>query len=276
MKTRVLTAVALGPLVIFAIVQGGWIFAALVLVALSISTVEWVQMTVNGNRWVAGGLASLLVWVIVVDRVMPQVEMLGPALALLLVAAMGWAVIRFREGPDRAMVGFAFTLAGGLYLGWLGAHFVALRALPDGGWWTGLAMPAVWLADVFAYLVGVMWGRTRLMPSVSPKKSVEGYLAGVVGGGLGTMGLAALWRALGAGAAFTPLHGLAIGLLAGTIGPLGDLGISALKRHVGVKDSGRLLPGHGGLLDRVDALLVAVPVGYYYVVFVALRGELGR
>jgi phosphatidate cytidylyltransferase len=174
------------------------------------------------------------------------------------------------------MVGFAFTLAGGLYLGWLGSHFVALRALPDGGWWTGLAVPAVWLADTLAYLVGARWGRTRLMPDVSPKKSVEGYVAGIVGGGLGTMGLAFLWRVLGAGPAIAPLHGLAIGLLAGTVGPVGDLGISALKRHVGVKDSGRLLPGHGGLLDRVDALVVAVPVGYYYVVYVALQDSLGR
>jgi phosphatidate cytidylyltransferase len=276
MKARVLTAVALGPLVVFAIARGGWLFNGLVLVMLSVSTIEWVQLTVKDSRWVSGSLALLLVWLMVVDRVMPQAEMLAPGLALLLIATMGWAVIRFREEPDRAMVGFAFTLAGGLYLGWLGAHFVVLRALPGGGWWTGLTIPAVWLADTFAYLVGVMWGRTRLMPSVSPHKSVEGYLAGIVGGGLGTMGLAILWRALGAEGALKPLHGLAIGLLAGTIGPLGDLGISALKRHVGVKDSGRLLPGHGGLLDRLDALLVAVPVGYYYVVFVALRGELGH
>jgi phosphatidate cytidylyltransferase len=157
-----------------------------------------------------------------------------------------------------------------LYLGWLGAHFVTLRALPAGGWWTGLAIPAVWLADTMAYLIGKLWGRTKLVPDVSPKKSWEGYVGGIVGSGLGTAGLALLWRALGAGPAITPLHGLAIGLLTGIIGPVGDLGVSTLKRQVGAKDSGGLLPGHGGFLDRIDALIISVPIGYYYVVMFAL------
>jgi phosphatidate cytidylyltransferase len=169
------------------------------------------------------------------------------------------------------MLGFASTLAGGLYLGWLGGHFVALRALPDGGWWTGLALPAVWIADSVAYIVGVRWGRTPLMPDVSPKKSWEGYLAGIVGGALGTAGLAALWRTLGAGPSITPTHGMVIGLLAGIIGPIGDLGISALKRQVGAKDSSGLLPGHGGMLDRLDSLIVTVPLGYYYIVGLAIN-----
>lgn len=270
MKARVITAVALGPPVIFAIAQGGWWFNGLVLVALSVSAVEWVQLAAQGGQRVSGGLILLLVWLFVADRLTPQVDLLSPGLVLLLVASMGWAVLRYRQGSDGAMAGFAFTLAGGVYLGWLGAHFVALRALPDGGWWTGLAIPAVWLADTMAYLVGVLWGRTKLMPDVSPKKSWEGYLAGIVGGGLGAAGLAALWCALGAGPTITPLHGLVLGLLAGIIGPVGDLGISAFKRQVGAKDSGSLLPGHGGFLDRLDALIVAVPIGYYYVVNFAL------
>jgi phosphatidate cytidylyltransferase len=270
MKARVLTAVALGPPVIFTIVQGGWWFTGLVVLALSISAVEWVQLAAQGGQRVSGGLILLLVWLFLADRAVPQVDLLSPGLVLLLVANMGWAVVRYRQGSNRAMVGFAFTLAGGVYLGWLGAHFLALRALPDGGWWTGLAIPAVWVADTAAYLVGARWGRTKLMPDVSPKKTWEGYVAGILGGGLGAAGLAALWRALGAGPTVTPLHGLVLGLLAGSVGPVGDLGISALKRQVGAKDSGSLLPGHGGFLDRLDALIVVVPIGYYYVVHFAL------
>lgn len=270
MKARVLTAVALGSVAIFAIAEGGWWYTGVILIVLSVSAMEWVQLAARGGQRVSGGLILLMVWLFVADRLVDGVDLLSPGLVLLLVANMGWAVIRYRQGSATSMTGFAFTLAGGLYLGWLGAHFVALRALPDGGWWTGLAIPAVWLADSIAYLAGMRWGRTRLMPDVSPKKSWEGYVAGIVGSGLGTAGLALLWRALGAGPAITPLHGLAIGLLSGTIGPVGDLGISVLKRQVRAKDTGGLLPGHGGFLDRIDALIISVPIGYYYVVTFAL------
>ena len=270
MRTRVLTAVALGPLVVFAMARGGWWFAALALVVLSIGAVEWVQLAARGGQQVSGGLVLLFVWLFVADRLTPAVDVLSLGPTLLLVANLSWAVIRHRQGEARSMAGFAFTLAGGLYLGWLGGHFVALRGLPEGGWWTGLAIPAVWIADTAAYMVGVRWGRTKLMPDVSPKKSVEGYIASIIGGALGTAGLALLWRALGAGPAITPLHGAALGLIAGTIGPVGDLGISALKRQVGAKDSSGLLPGHGGFLDRLDAVIVSVPLGYYYIVTLAL------
>lgn len=270
MRTRVLTAVALGPFVVYAMARGGWWYTAVVLIVLSIGAVEWVQLAAQGGQSVSGGLVLLLVWLFLADRLTPNTEVLAPGLTLLLVASLGWAIIRYRQGDIRSMVGFAFTLSGGLYLGWLGGHFVALRTLPEGGWWTALAIPAVWVADTAAYLIGRRWGRTRLMPDVSPKKTVEGYVASIVGGALGTAGLAWVWHALGAGPAITPLHGAALGLLAGTVGPVGDLGISTLKRQVGAKDSGSLLPGHGGFLDRLDAVIVTVPLGYYYIVRFAL------
>ena len=250
--------------------QGGWLFFALVSVTLSIAAVEWVQLAARGEYRASRGLALLWVWLFLADRRLPEADILLPGLALLLIVGLGWTINRFRQGEANSMAGFAFTLAGGVYLGGLGAHAIALRALPDGGWWIGLTVPAVWLADSTAYLVGKRWGRTRLMPEVSPKKTWEGYIAGIVGSALGTAGLALLWRSLGASPAVTPVHGAIIGLLAGAIGPLGDLGISTLKRQVGAKDSGGLIPGHGGLLDRMVSVIIALPLGYYYVVTFAL------
>lgn len=253
-----------------AMVLGGWPYDILVTIVVSIAAIEWVQLAARGGHRASGGLTLVWVWLIIADRILTEVNLLAPGLALLLLLTLGWSIIRFRQGTSNSMVGFAFTLAGGLFLGWLGSHMIALRALPDGGWWTGLAIPSVWIADSAAYSVGKRWGRNKLIPDVSPKKTREGYLAGIVLGALGGAGLAILWRAMGAGSAMTPIHGLVIGLGAGAIGPMGDLGISTFKRQVGAKDTGGLLPGHGGFLDRLDALIVTVPLGYYYVIGIVL------
>ncbi len=129
-----------------------------------------------------------------------------------------------------------------------------------------LTLPAVWLADSGAYFIGKRFGRTPFSPRLSPKKTWEGYLAGVVVGILGTTLLAALWRS-GAGpdTLITPWRGALLGGILAVITPLGDLGESMIKRQVGVKDSSNLLPGHGGAFDRIDSWLWAAPLGYYII-----------
>lgn len=122
------------------------------------------------------------------------------------------------------------------------------------------ALPAIWLADGGAYLVGRKNGKHKMAPRVSPGKSWEGYLAGVLFGALGTMGLAFLW---GLNAPeITPFRGFLLGAVISVLAPLGDLGESMLKRQFGIKDSGVFLPGHGGALDRVDSTLWAAFIGY--------------
>ena len=117
---------------------------------------------------------------------------------------------------------------------------------------------ATWAADVFAFFVGVRWGKRRLIPHVSPGKSVEGWLGGLVGAAVVT-----------AAAAYFlvpeflhPLEAVLIGTLIGVAGPLGDLFESMVKRTFGAKDSSRIIPGHGGVLDRIDSLLFTVPLAH--------------
>ena len=145
------------------------------------------------------------------------------------------------------------------------AHLVALRQLADGLVWVWLALLATWAADTAAYLVGRAWGRHKLWPRHSPKKTWEGLIAGI-GGGLVGAAIVVSFSSLDWGVA----------LLAGAIVPIaglfGDLSISMMKRHVGVKDSSNFLPGHGGFLDRIDSLLFVSVVVYYYAVWSGMFG----
>jgi phosphatidate cytidylyltransferase len=178
---------------------------------------------------------------------------------------MAFQVVAQQRGSQTSASDFGMVLSSVLYLGWLGAYFISLRSLPDGQWWVLVVLPAVWVADAGAYIIGRRFGKRLLCSRVSPKKTWEGYLGGVAAAVLLTPLLAALWHLRAP--AVTPLHGLQIGLVMAVLTPLGDLGESMLKRQFGVKDSGKLLPGHGGIMDRVDSWIWAVTLGYYLVLW---------
>jgi phosphatidate cytidylyltransferase len=123
-------------------------------------------------------------------------------------------------------------------------------------------------ADSGAYFIGKGFGRHQLSPRLSPKKTWEGYFGGIIVGLILTTLLAALIQwSIGPDSTITPLRGALVGLVMGVVPTLGDLGESMIKRQMGVKDSGNILPGHGGAFDRVDSWLWAVAIGYYMVVW---------
>jgi phosphatidate cytidylyltransferase len=156
----------------------------------------------------------------------------------------------------------AGTLLGAVYLGGLGGAMAALALLPpmaDGPWRLVLLLAILMVADSSAYFAGRAVGRNKMAPSISPGKTWEGAAAGLAGGVLGALAV----RALGL-PALPPLHAAALGALVAAAGAAGDLAESLLKRWAGVKDSGHLFPGHGGMLDRLDSLLFGAPVLYYY------------
>ncbi len=269
LRDRFLSGVVLFVLVISAIIAGGNLLVLCILIAFGIAALELVQLVAWRGHRAFGGLMALWVTLFVLDRAFPWLDLLAPGVTLLLLLTLVWAVMRFRQGTANAVTGFAFTIAGGIYFGWAGASFVSLRALSEGIFWTLTVCCAVWISDTAAYFVGKAIGRNRLIPDVSPGKTWEGYAGGIVGAALITPALTMLWQLLGASSAVSPLHGFVIGLLVAVISPLGDIGISMFKRYAGVKDSGRLIPGHGGLLDRIDALIIAGLIGYSYLVLFA-------
>lgn len=152
----------------------------------------------------------------------------------------------------------ATILFGFLYLPLLLGHLALLRILPQGREWIFTVFLIVMLSDSIAYFVGTAIGKHRLYPAISPKKSVEGAIGGLIGGIAGALLAKFFW--------FSALSwGMAggIGIILGASGQIGDLFESMLKRSYGVKDSGRIIPGHGGLLDRLDSLIFAFPPAYY-------------
>ncbi len=262
LRTRVLTAAVLIPLVVGALALGGVVFFVLIGGALSLGAWEFTSLMRRDGRisWLPPALA--LIWIVLLDTLPTTHEVTVPGIAVVLLVSLVWAMYRFAQNDPDPVGSWALTVIGGLYLAWLGSHFLRLRELDSGLQWSLVTYGGTWLADGAAYFVGRAWGRHKLAPRLSPGKTWEGSLGGLIGGA-GASALLAELCGLGA------WHGAALGVLIATLSPLGDLGISMIKRQVGAKDSSGLIPGHGGVLDKIDTLLVSVAVATYYVAWVA-------
>lgn len=260
LKTRVLVAAIALPVLVALIVIGGWPFAILVFGALLLGGDEFVRLLKQGDYHPPEWLILALIALLVGSTWFEHPDWREPGIALLLIAGVLYAIWRMEQAQPQPVFELALAVFGGVYVGWLGAHLLSVRALDEGAYLTLLLYGCVAVSDSAAYFVGRQWGRHKMAPRVSPKKSWEGYIGSVIGG--------LVFGALAGGLPDSDVmnwgHGAMIGLLIGALGTAGDLGISAIKRQVGAKDSSHLIPGHGGILDRTDSVLVAATIGYYY------------
>lgn len=187
-----------------------------------------------------------------------------PALPAITVAIAAAALTRAREMATTVPAAAA-TLLAAAYVGALAGTIAALRMIPpeaDGAWRVTLLLAIAMTSDTFAYFAGSAFGRHKLAPRVSPGKTVEGLAAGLAGGIVAAL----VVRHLGLPEVPAPAA-VALGIVVSAFGVTGDLVESLMKRWSGVKDSGRLFPGHGGMLDRLDSLLFGAPVLYYYFLY---------
>jgi phosphatidate cytidylyltransferase len=184
-------------------------------------------------------------------------------LMLMVVFFMMSIIELFRGNPDQGLINVAANLFGTVYIGFMFAYILLLRFIPgpDGLIYVLFAALVTWANDSAAYFVGVNFGRHKLCPRISPKKSIEGSVGGLIGGLVGAALIGLIFK--------KPLWiMLVLGVLVVAAGQFGDLIESIIKRNAGVKDSGSFLPGHGGVLDRFDSLLLAGPVVYYVVTYI--------
>ena len=284
-RNRLLSAAVLVPLILGVTYWGGLWFLGLILLVLTLSGHEYAQLLSHAEGGPSAVGVVSAVWLFALDAAFPQWQLLRPGLTLFLLSTLTWAVWRYDRGHTYAVSDWAWTVAGSLYLGWMGAHFVLVRemgmaprasllapAQGEGLWWAILALSVAWLEDTGAYLVGQKWGRHRLSRLVSPLKTWEGFAGGVVWAVVSGVTITALVQVItpffGPAPRLSLWDGLAVGLLIGLLSPLGDLGESLIKRQAGAKDSGNLIPGHGGMFDRIDSLLWAAVIVFYYAAWV--------
>ena len=275
LRARLLVVALIAPVGILAIYLGDWYFTALVAAIAALTAHEFYSLvTDRAGRplaWLGVPAAVLLVLIAAYE---PSFQAWGNrALSfLLLLGLVSVAFSIFDRSTEQPLLSATATVSGVLYTGGTLSFALLLRNLPeirgampvrplDGFLLVMLPVAVTALADTAAYFVGKRMGRRRLAPRLSPGKTVEGSIGGLAGAAL-TGYVAGLFMDKVATLTLSPLLCAAIGLLLGIAGQLGDLSESLLKREAGVKDSGRLLPGHGGVLDRFDSLLFTVPLAY--------------
>lgn len=259
---RVVSALLLLPIVLWLLWRGGYWFGGLLAFAAGVCASEYYAITgktLGPAQWVGIAAAALL-------------PLFPPWMGEHFTAAAFWTVMGvfffawifflvrgpLAEAPTRA----AHLVTGMIYGGVGLVALSALRDLRHGFEWVFCALIVTWGNDTCAYFAGRFLGKHKLYPAVSPNKTWEGFYGGLAGSILGM--LIARWTFFGA---LTVADCFAVGVLGGLLGPLGDLCESMLKRAYQVKDSGRLIPGHGGLLDRIDALIFNAPMVFLYALY---------
>ena len=250
------------PGFVFLAALGDWYFSIFIAISLGIAAWEFNQIFQKG-KYLPWKLA--LICGASLFSLRSYLGLMGSELlfVLIILVSMVYFIIQYERGNKNAASDFCVTLAGIFYIGGLGSYLISLRNMTDGLWWLLLAIPAAWFSDMGGYLMGRRFGKHKMAPILSPKKTWEGYAGGVLLSIICSALLAQLWHLRAP--AITWDQGLIMGLVISVISPLGDLGESMFKRQFGVKDSSNLLPGHGGVLDRIDTWLWSSAIGYYLI-----------
>jgi phosphatidate cytidylyltransferase len=260
---RLLVVIILIPIGVGVITLGGWVYTLIITAILGLAAWEYDRLFRQAGYYPSRITLITVVVLLTLTRGIFQFQYSDLFLSLAVMAAMTVHLVSYEKGRNQAAVDFSITLGGILYLGWLGSYLVSLRNLADGQWWLMLGLPTIWIGDACAFFLGSRLGKHKMTARLSPKKSWEGFAAGVIGATLGGFALGALWHIVAPG--ILPWHGAIIGFAVALLSPLGDFGESMIKRLVGAKDSSNLIPGHGGVFDRIDSWLWACVLCYYLV-----------
>lgn len=239
------------------------VFSAFGIFASGVAASELATMTLGGERIQSAWLIVATAAVQLVLTFFPTGEAITALLLGLFVG--GPLVVLVRPDPiEKAALRMGWLIGGPIYVGGAIAAIAKLHHVDAGGGvWVVLAMALAWGSDTGGYFAGKAFGKHKLYEKISPKKTIEGSIGGLAAIVAMALAVSFLWLPT-----LTPLHAVGLALVAGATGQAGDLCISVIKRSTGVKDSGKIMPGHGGLLDRIDALMFTATVTLVYTTWV--------
>ena len=259
---RIRTGIPLAAGIALVVFSPAFIVGMVVLVLAFIGAQELTAM-LAGKEDKTDSTVFLPEWMLPVAAILMGLGALGGASGLhttLLISAVGWMIFELVFTPKNELSKFTslgFGLFGMVWIIWSLAHMTLIKELPDGTALLFYLLFVISFSDIFAYFGGKRFGKSLLAPTISPKKTWEGSFYGVVGGGLvgavfGEIAMSMFW-----------IYGMLLAMVLAIVGQFGDLIESKIKRLCNVKDSGSILPGHGGILDRIDGHMLAAPVFYY-------------
>lgn len=255
---RIISAIFLTALIIAAITNR-WVFSIAIMFFIVLGLYEFFTMIekkgINIYKYVGIGMGSIIPLSILLRfELTKKWELTFIALLLLFLLLMQFR----RRQNSGVIVDISTTLFGILYVSWFLSFLIKIRFMPNGTALLASVLLMTKLGDIGAYLIGSRFGKAPLMPRISPKKTVEGAIGGLIFSLLGALASKLFLD-------FSYLHLAIMGIVLGALGQLGDLSESLIKRDCGVKDSGNILPGMGGVLDELDSLLFTAPVFYFYI-----------
>ena len=269
LRQRALSAVIFVPLFLGLAWLGGTAFNLFLLLILAFAGFEYSRMLQNSGYKVAYPLIIFAVGALVLLRMFLTAWMEPLAWTVILALLAGYSFWQYERGDDKAFVSLGLQVFGVFFIGVLGSYGISLnQSQPNGNLWLLVTIALVWLVDAGAYLIGTRLGKRNILPMLSPKKTLEGLIGGTVVGLLS--GVLIGWILRKPLPELGMLNGAGLGLILGPVAFFGDTLMSLIKRSLAVKDTGSLIPGHGGVLDRLDSMLWAMAVGYYFFIIFGL------
>lgn len=287
MKQRLISGIIVAAVAVTAIIIGGYVLDILILLFAGIGIVEFYNAfskrgfsPIKSFGFIFIALLILMMYfdgnsylsIIVNIKTRGPVNLFPPIFLISMMVLL--ALLVFRHESFNA-ADAAITVCGGFYVVFFISYFVKLRDLDGGVYLFFLALIGAVATDTFAYFIGRKFGKRKLLEAISPHKTIAGSIGGFVGNIviLTVYGLI-LWYS-GAYRGLAIFHYPILGAITGIVSQIGDLVASAIKRYAGIKDFGKIIPGHGGILDRIDSYLFAIPVVYCYLLFIGMGGAAG-
>ena len=269
LRQRALSALIFVPLFLGLAWLGGIAFDLFLLAVLGFAGFEYARMLQNSGYKVFYPFMIAAIAALALLRML-STGWLEPLAWVVILAVLGfYSLWQYEHGDDKAFISLSLQVFGVFFIGVLGSYGISLnQALPHGNLWLLVTIALVWLVDAGAYFDGSRFGKRNIVPRLSPKKTLEGLVGGTMVGLLS--GVLIGWILRKPLPELGSLNGAGLGLILGPVAFFGDTLMSLIKRSLAVKDTGSLIPGHGGVLDRLDSMLWAMAAGYYFFIIFSL------